>query len=57
MKKEDKEWLKENAPWDYDALYGDPVTGFSGSDDSGCLGVIFIGLIALGVWGLAELIF
>lgn len=56
MTKESKKWLKENEPWEYDALYGDPVTGFSDSYDSGCLGVIFIGLVAFGVLYLVYLI-
>jgi hypothetical protein len=56
MTKENIKWLKENEPWEYDALYGDPVTGQTTSDDSGCISVIFIGLIALGIWGLVNLI-
>ncbi len=56
MKEEQKQWLKENEPWNYEALYGDPVTGRTDTDDSGCLGVIFIGIIALGIWGLVEFI-
>ena len=33
MKKEDIKWLKENEPWRYDDLFGDPVTGFSNEDN------------------------
>lgn len=54
MTEKQKQWLKENEPWNYDAFYGDPVTGSSGVGDSGCMGIIFIGIIALGIWGLFE---
>jgi hypothetical protein len=55
MKKEEKDYLKEHAPWDYDSLYGDPVTGRTGIDTTG-VEVFFIVLIALGIWGLKCLI-
>ena len=54
MTEKQKQWLKENEPWNYDAFYGDPVTGSTGVEDSGCMGIIFIGVIALGIWGLFE---
>ena len=41
-KEEYKKWLKENEPWRYDDLYGDPVTGFSGSDNGDCFEIVFI---------------
>ena len=56
MTKEDKKWLKANEPWNYDALYGDPVTGFSGSDNGGCFEFILICLIALAIVELIILI-
>ena len=52
MSEERKKWLKKNKPWEYDALYGDPVTGKNNSNENGCLSVIFIGIIALGIMGL-----
>lgn len=54
MTKEQKQWLKENEPWNYDAFYGDPVTGSTGVDYSEGIGVIFIGIAALVIWGLFE---
>jgi len=54
--KEEIKRLKEEEPWEYDALYSDPVTGQSHSDNSGCAEVFFIALIALGTWGLVSLI-
>jgi|TARA_B110000259_G_C13967549_1_gene383282 hypothetical protein len=56
MEKEDREWLKANRPWDYDASFGDPVTGFSGTEDSGCLWIIIVGVLILFVWGLVKFI-
>lgn len=49
MTKEDKQWLKENEPWNYEAFYGDPVTGQTNSDDGGCLTVILLSIIVFGV--------
>ena len=50
--RERMEWLKKYDPITYSELTSDPTN--ASSDDSGCLGVIFIGLIALGVWGLVK---
>ena len=50
MTKEEIKWMKENAPWDYEALYGDPVTG--NATNSGCGELILIVLIALGIGSL-----
>ena len=52
MTKEHKQWLKENEPWNYEAFYGDPVTGSTSTDTTGAE-VFFI---ALGIWGLLNLI-
>lgn len=54
MTKEDKQWLKENEPWNYDALYGDPVTGKS--DNDGVINFIIVAILA-GVitWGIISL--
>lgn len=51
---EEMEWLRIYDPITYSELTSDPTN--ARSDDSGCLEVIFIGLIALGVWGLLNLI-
>ena len=56
MTKEHKQWLKENEPWNYEALFGDPVTGRTDSDSSGFAEVFFIFCIGLGIWGLISLI-
>jgi hypothetical protein len=56
MTKEEKQWLKENEPWRYDDLFGDPVTGNTNTNTAGAE-VFFIILIALGVWGLISFIF
>jgi hypothetical protein len=45
-------YLKKYDPILYSELTSDPTN--TSSDDSGCLGVIFIGLIALGIWGLVR---
>ena len=51
--KEYMEYLKKYDPIKYSELTSDPTN--SPSDDSdGCMSVIFIGLIALGVWGLVN---
>jgi hypothetical protein len=55
MTKEEKDYLKEHRPWEYEALYGDPVTGRTDVDTTG-VEVFFIILIALGIWGLISLI-
>ena len=55
MTKEHKQWLKENEPWNYEAFYGDPVTGSTSTDTTGAE-VFFLALVALGVWGLFNLI-
>lgn len=52
MTKEDKQWLKENEPWNYEARFSDPVTGSTSTDTTGAE-VFFI---ALGIWGLLSLI-
>ena len=49
---EKMEWLGKYDPITYSELTSDPTN--ASSDDSGCLGVIFIGLIALGIWGLVN---
>lgn len=50
MKKEDIKWLKENEPWRYDDLFGDPVTGFSNEDNFGCLEfVLMVICIIIGI--------
>lgn len=54
--KEEIKRLKEEEPWKYEALYGDPITGQTTSDSNGCAEVFFIALIALGVWGLLNTI-
>mgnify|MGYP005607139701 CR=1 FL=1 len=53
MTEKDKKWLKENEPWTYDDYFSDP-TGVEDTG-SGCVGVFFICLIGLGIWGLVEL--
>ncbi len=55
MTKKRKRLFKKHRPWDYDAFYGDPVTGQTGTDAIG-VEVFFIVLIALGIWGLKCLI-
>ncbi len=50
--KERMEWLRKYDPIKYSELTSDPTN--ARSDDSGCLEVIFIFLIALGVWGLVN---
>lgn len=55
MTKEDQKWLKENAPWDYDALYGDP-TGVGG-DNSGCGEILLISILAVGLGFLLFYLF
>lgn len=47
MTKEDKQWLKENEPWNYESFYGDPVTGQTNSDDGGCLTVILLFVVVV----------
>ena len=47
MKNKNKQWLKKNEPWTYDAFYGDPVTGSSRDDVFGCVAPIFIIIVAL----------
>jgi hypothetical protein len=47
--KEEIKKLKAEEPWEYDALYDDPVTGSDGFAE-----VFFITLIALGVWGIVN---
>ena len=49
---EKMEWLRVYDPIKYSELTSDPTN--APSDDSGCISVIFIGLIALGVWGLVN---
>lgn len=56
MTKEEKQYLKEHAPWDYEAYYGDPVTGQTESDTTG-VGVFIIVVLALLGFGLYGLIF
>ena len=34
MTKEEKDYLKEHAPWDYDDLFSDPVTGQTNSSST-----------------------
>jgi hypothetical protein len=55
MTKEEKDYLKEHRPWEYEALYGDPVTGQTDIDTS--IEVWLIIFLALGIWGLISLIF
>lgn len=56
MTKEQKQYLKENEPWNYEAFYGDPVTGRAGSDD-GIFTVLFCILCAaLGLIGLIDML-
>ncbi len=50
--KEYMEYLKKYDPITYSELTSDPTN--APSHDSGCISVIFIGLIALGVWGLVK---
>jgi hypothetical protein len=48
MTKQEKEYLKEHAPWDYEAFYGDPVTGFTGSNNDGCgVAVLIVGILVI----------
>lgn len=56
MTKQEKQCLKENAPWEYEAFYGDPVTGRTESDTTG-VDLIIVIILALSGFGLYELIF
>ncbi len=53
--KEYMEYLKKYDPILYSELTSDPTN--ASSDDSGCLGIIFIGLIAIVVWKLVNYLF
>lgn len=56
MTKEEKQWLKENEPWEYDAFYGDPVTGSTGIDYSDAYAaIIFAVVMALVFWIIFNL--
>lgn len=45
--KEEMKYLKKYHPMEYDAYFGDPVTGGTNGDNFGCLTLIIVSIVAV----------